>query len=652
MTKQIVIAERDNIAALLENGKVTEFFVNKGEIFLNDVYLATVDNILPSIEAAFVDVGSDKMGFLHADDVPGKGNLKTRLTPKQKLIVQVVKEPTGHKGPRVTTDISLPGRFLVLIPKETGINVSKKIVSNKERARLKSTVSLIKPVGVGVIIRTEAEGQSEADIQEDLELLLEKWNTIITAAETQEAPSLLYRDQDLLYRVIREACTEDVAEIVVDTPFAMQRTQQILQNWNMLKNIKLTVYKGTEPLLQASGIMKEIKAALQIKVMLPSGGYLFIQTTEALSVVDVNSGKFVSSATQDETILKTNIEAAHEIARQLRLRNIGGMIIIDFIDMLNRNDKLAVMEEFELALESDKAKPQIGQLSDLGLVELTRHRQGQSLSEVFTKKCPHCQGTGMIFEDIQFAAAPGEGELKAKAAKLKVPVQQLKNKNGKPNNNVFTTNVEPVEQNVQQYPVQQNSSEEMQQPEQNDRPENGENGYNNNNNGQNGHRFNKNNRFNKKNRFNKYRNNNQYGERNEQFQNGEQNGDKLQNNEQTLNKPVENFEQVKPVEMPKTETVEQKKEEKQENKKIVKKVETEEKVTDKKSAKSAKTEKVEKAEKVEKVEKTEETTEVKPKKRGRKPKSETVAVMAESAEEKQPKKRGRKPKVKNEEVSE
>ena len=216
MTKQIVIAERDNIAALIENGKVTEFFVNKGEIFLNDVYLSTVDNILPSIEAAFVDVGSDKMGFLHADDVPGKGNLKTRLTPKQKLMVQVVKEPTGHKGPRVTTEISIPGRFLVLIPQETGIIVSRKIVSNKERARLKSIVSLIKPVGVGVIVRTEAEGQTDADIQEDLELLLEKWNSIITAAETQDAPSLLYRDQDLLYRVIREACTEDVTEIVLN----------------------------------------------------------------------------------------------------------------------------------------------------------------------------------------------------------------------------------------------------------------------------------------------------------------------------------------------------------------------------------------------------------------------------------------------------
>ena len=228
MDKKIVIAERDNIAAVLENKKVTDFFIHRGDVLLGDVYLASVDNILPSIDAAFVNVGTDKMGFLHADDVPGKGNLKNRLNPKQKLIVQVVKEPTGHKGPRVTTDISLPGRFLVLIPQETGINVSRKITSAKERARLKSTVSLIKPVGVGVIVRTEAEGQTESDIQEDLELLLEKWNTIITAAENQEAPSLLYRDQDLLYRVIREACTEDVAEIVVDTPFAMQRTQQKL----------------------------------------------------------------------------------------------------------------------------------------------------------------------------------------------------------------------------------------------------------------------------------------------------------------------------------------------------------------------------------------------------------------------------------------
>lgn len=427
--KKIIIAERDNIAAVMENGKVSDFFISRGDVILGDVFLATVDNILPSIDAAFVNVGMDKMGFLHAQDVMGKGALKDKLSPKQKLVVQVVKEPTGHKGPRVTTEISLPGRFLVLMPNEPGISISKKIENSKERARLKAIVSLIKPVGVGVIIRTEAEGQSEADIQEDLEILLEKWNNIITAAETMTPPNLLYRDQDLLYRTIREACTEDVKEIVVDTAFALQRVQNILQNWHMNKNIQVTLYKGTEPLLIATDVHKEIKAALNVKVNMPSGGYLFIQTTEALTVIDVNSGKFTSSSTQDETILKTNIEAVHEIARQLRLRNIGGMIIIDFIDMLSRADKLAIMEELEIALEPDKAKPQVGQLSDLGLVELTRHRQGQSLSEIFTKKCPHCQGTGYFMNEFNFASPTAEGEYRAKAAKMKLPVNKKNNRN-------------------------------------------------------------------------------------------------------------------------------------------------------------------------------------------------------------------------------
>ncbi len=451
-SQKIVIAERDNIAALIENGKVSEFYINRGEILLGDVYLAQVENVLPSIDAAFVNVGSDKMGFLHAQDVMKKGALQDKLAPKQKLVVQVVKEPTGHKGPRVTTEISLPGRFLVLMPNEAGINVSRKISSVKERARLKSIVSLLKPVGVGVIVRTEAEGQSEADIQEDLEILLEKWNGIVTSAETVTAPALLYRDQDLLYRVIREACTEDTQEIIVDTAFAMNRLQNLLQTWHMNKDIKVTLYKGTEPLLVAMDIHKEIKAALQTKVNMPSGGYLFIQTTEALTVIDVNSGKFVSSATQDETILKTNIEAVHEIARQLRLRNIGGMVIVDFIDMTSRVDKLAMMEELELALEPDKAKPQVGQLSDLGLVELTRHRQGQALAEIFAKKCPHCQGNGFIMEDIKYASATADGEYRAKAAKMKLPLSGFKkagnnnNGNGRYNKNNKQDNKPKVEE--------------------------------------------------------------------------------------------------------------------------------------------------------------------------------------------------------------
>jgi len=436
MTKSIVIAERDNIAAVFEDSKVTEFFIHRGDIILGDVYLSKVENILPSIEAAFVNVGSDKMGLLHAADVIGRGGLQDKLSPKQKLVVQVVKEPTGHKGPRVTTSISLPGRFCVLMPYESGISVSKKIMSAKERARLKSIVSLLKPVGLGVIIRTEAEGQTEAEIQEDLEILLEKWNNIVTQAELVDAPNLLYRDQDLLYRVIREACTEDVKEIVVDTPYAMHRTQQLIQNWNLNKDIDISVYKGSEPLLVASGVKKEIEQALQIKVNLPSGGYLFIQTTEALTVIDVNSGKFISSATQDETILKTNKEAVTEIARQLKLRNIGGMIIIDFIDMISRADKIAILEELEIAVETDKAKPQVGQLSDLGLVEMTRHRQGQSLAEIFTKKCTHCNGTGQILDDFGFASALAEGEQRSKAAKLKLPMNS-KNKHNDKNNKVF-----------------------------------------------------------------------------------------------------------------------------------------------------------------------------------------------------------------------
>lgn len=483
--KKIVIAERDNIAAVLENKKVTDFFIHRGEVLLGDVYLATVDNILPSIDAAFVNVGTDKMGFLHAQDVMGKGTLREKLSPKQKLVVQVVKEPTGHKGPRVTTEISLPGRFLVLMPNEPGVSVSKKIENSKERARLKAIVNLIKPVGIGVIIRTEAEGQSESDIQEDLEILLEKWNNIITSAESLTPPNLIYRDQDLLYRVIREACSDDVKEIIVDTPFALNRVQSILQNWHMAKGTQVTLYKGTEPLLIAMDIHKEIKAALNIKVNMPSGGYLFIQQTEALTVIDVNSGKFISSATQDETILKTNIEAVHEIARQLRLRNIGGMVIVDFIDMMSRADKLAMMEELEIALEPDKAKPQVGQLSDLGLVELTRHRQGQSLSEIFTKKCPHCQGSGYSTVEFNFATPTAEGEYRAKAAKLKLPTGNYKknnnNKFNNKNNQQSQQLPEPVQEQPQKLAIETEpavaASEEVIKKENNRRNKNRRNKY-------------------------------------------------------------------------------------------------------------------------------------------------------------------------------
>lgn len=431
--RKIVISEFDNIAAVFEDDRAVEFIIHRGDTLLGDVYLATVENILPSIDAAFVNVGGDKMGFLHSSDVPGRGDLKERLQPKQQLVVQVMKEPTGHKGPRVTTNISLPGRFLVMMPESKGISISRKIADSKERSRLKSVVSLMKPPGVGIIIRTEGNEQKESDIQEDFETLLERWQNIVSMADTAKPPTLLYRDQDLLYRVIREAVNEDVTELIVDSAFGQQRAQQLLQNWNLDKGINVKQYSGAQPILVGTGVDKEIRQALQTKVPLPSGGYLYIQPTEALHVVDVNSGKFTSLASQAETIKLTNLESCKEIARQLRLRNIGGMIVVDFIDMESRADQLTVLETFENELSTDKAKPQIGQLSDLGLVEMTRHRQGQSLNEIFTKRCHVCSGTGTAIDEQiggHVSHEPQEGRGRGgqdRYQRNKLPMKQTRN---------------------------------------------------------------------------------------------------------------------------------------------------------------------------------------------------------------------------------
>ncbi len=406
MKKSLVISEQDNIAALLENDRVVEFFVNRGELLLGDIYTASVENILPGIDAAFVNLGKDKMGFLHANDVPGQGALKERLVPKQKLLVQITKEPTGHKGPRVSTAISLPGRFLVLVPEERGVSISRRISEAKERARLKSIVNLLKPPGVGLIIRTEAKGQGESELFEDFEQLWDRWQTIVSDGESSIGPTLIYRDMDLLYRVIRDAYSTDIAEVIVDTGEGQKRGQDYLSGWTG-RNTQVILHTGDEPILVAKGIDREIEAALSDRVELPSGGHLNIQPTEALTVIDVNSGRFTSSRTQAETVRRTNLEAAQEIPRQLRLRNIGGMVIVDFIDMDSRKEQQQVLEAFQRSLEEDRAKPQIGQLSDLGLVELTRRRQGQSLRELFTMHCPTCQGLAVV-PTLELGTAEGK----------------------------------------------------------------------------------------------------------------------------------------------------------------------------------------------------------------------------------------------------
>jgi Rne/Rng family ribonuclease len=395
MKKSLVISEQDSIAAILENERVVEFFVNRGELLLGDIYSATVENILPGIDAAFVNLGKDKMGFLHANDVPGQGLLKERLVPKQKLLVQITKEPTGHKGPRVSTAISLPGRFLVLVPEERGVSISRRISEARERARLKSVVNLMKPPGVGLIIRTEAKAQGESELFEDFEQLWDRWQTVVSEGEASIGPSLIYRDQDLLFRVIRDAYSNDVSEIICDSQDGQKRAQEYLQGWAG-RTTRVTYHTGDDSLLVSKGVDKEIEAALSDRVELPSGGHLNIQPTEALTVIDVNSGRFTSSRTQAETVRRTNVEAAQEIPRQLRLRNIGGMVIVDFIDMDSRKDQQQVLEVFQRVLEEDRAKPQVGQLSDLGLVELTRRRQGQSLRELFTVHCTGCSGLGVV----------------------------------------------------------------------------------------------------------------------------------------------------------------------------------------------------------------------------------------------------------------
>ncbi len=395
MKKTLLISELDNIAVLMENDRAVEFFVNRGELLLGDIYTATVENILPGIDAAFVNLGKDKMGFLHANDVPGTGPLKERLVPKQKLLVQITKEPTGHKGPRVSTAVSLPGRFLVLVPEERGVSISRRISEAKERARLKAVVNLMKPPGVGLIIRTEAKSQSEETLFEDFETLWDRWQTIVSDGEASIGPTLIYRDQDLLYRVIRDAYSTDIAEIIVDSADGQKRAQDYMSGWAG-RTTKVLQHMGEEPLLVSRAIDREIEGALSDRVELPSGGHLNVQPTEALTVIDVNSGRFTSSRTQAETVRRTNLEAANEIPRQLRLRNIGGMVIVDFIDMDSRRDQQQVLEVFQRALEDDRAKPQIGQLSDLGLVELTRRRQGQSLRELFTAHCTTCSGLGVV----------------------------------------------------------------------------------------------------------------------------------------------------------------------------------------------------------------------------------------------------------------
>jgi ribonuclease E len=410
MPQQIVIAEHLRIAAVLSDERVDELIVAQGRYQIGDVYLGTVENVLPGIDAAFVNIGeSEKNGFIHITDLgplrlrKGGAGITELLEPRQKVLVQVMKEPTGTKGPRLTGNLSLPGRFLVLQPHGQGVSISRRIDGENERNRLRALGVLIKPPGSGLLIRTEAEGVSEELLIDDLDSLLRQWEGIQQAAESASPPVLLNRDEDFIHRVLRDFYAPEVARVVVDTPDAVARVNAFLGADQA--NLLVEHHGESGEILEHFKVNAAIRDALKPRVELPSGGYVIIEPTEALTVIDVNSGSFTRSANARETVLWTNCEAAVEIARQLKLRNIGGVVIIDFIDMDSRRDQLQLLEHFTQAIRHDAARPQIAQLTELGLVELTRKRQGQNIYELFGRACPSCGGLGHV------AVLPGRDTL-------------------------------------------------------------------------------------------------------------------------------------------------------------------------------------------------------------------------------------------------
>ncbi|MBD2187260.1 Rne/Rng family ribonuclease [Pseudanabaena mucicola] len=406
MPKQIIIAEQYRIAAVFSEDQIEEIVVAAGTHQVGDVYLGVVENVLTSIDAAFVNIGDgDRNGFIHITDLGplkmrrSSGNISDLVSPQQRVLVQVMKEPTGNKGPRLTGNISLPGRYVVLLPFGRGVNLSRRIRSEAERNRLRALAILIKPAGMGILVRTEADGMSEEQIIEDLDNLQRQWEGIQQDVATTRQPTLLDRERDFVQRVLRDLYSTEVNRIVTDTSDGLRRIKQHLLGWGDGKipsGLMLDHHRERTSILEYFRVNAGIREALKPRVDLPSGGYIIIEPTEALTVIDVNSGSFTRSQTSRETVLWTNCEAAVEIARQMRLRNIAGVIVVDFIDMDTRLDQLHLLEHFNKALRSDKSRPQIAQLTELGLVELTRKRQGQSIYELFGRPCASCGGLGHL----------------------------------------------------------------------------------------------------------------------------------------------------------------------------------------------------------------------------------------------------------------
>jgi ribonuclease G len=430
VAREIIInsAPFETRVALLEQRRLTEIFIERAHDkgIAGNIYKGRVTRVLPGMQAAFVDIGVEKAAFLHNSDLdaelgeefiaeesapangaaeaasppptkaPRRAPIEERLKKGQELIVQVAKQPIGSKGARATGVISLPGRHLVFTPSSQHIGVSRRIEDEAERARLKEIVESERPAEGGFIIRTACEGLSKREIQGDIRFLAKLWTRIIRKSEQVGAPALLHYDMDLVLRTVRDLFTADTQRLVVDDARDHQRILEFVDTVMPRLQPKVELYDEPEPIFDRFGIESQIAKALERKVWLKSGGYIVIDHTEALTVIDVNTGRYVGKKNQEETVLKTNLEAAKTIVAQLRLRNIGGLIVIDFIDMEDRANQRQVFDTLSEALKRDKARSKLLRISELGLIEMTRKRTRESLMQLLCVPCPTCEGRAHV----------------------------------------------------------------------------------------------------------------------------------------------------------------------------------------------------------------------------------------------------------------
>jgi ribonuclease E len=396
--------DRDQIA-VLENRTLVEHYITRSgaKSMVGNIYLGRVQNVLPGMEAAFIDVGRGRNAVLYAgevsydEEIDGETpRIEHVLKSGQNVLVQVTKDPMGGKGARLTQEISLPGRYLVLVPNSQVFGITRRL-PDKERQRLKDLLKQVRPPEHGVIVRTAAEGATEEDLRADLERLTAEWVAIDKSRKRGKAPRPLYEEPELTVRVVRDMFNEgEFKEIVTDSQHLFERVTSYLQSVAPDLVSKVRMHTGPLPVLEDFHALEQIHKALDRKVWLPSGGYIVVDKTEAMTVIDVNTGKHVGKANLEETVTKTNTEAAEEIARQLRLRDIGGIIIIDFIDMAFERNKQRVIDMLKDALAQDKTRSQVFDIGPLGLLEVTRKRVSAGLLESFSETCPTCEGRGII----------------------------------------------------------------------------------------------------------------------------------------------------------------------------------------------------------------------------------------------------------------